>query len=261
MRSKTAPMIVLVATLAALGVSLAWALTRGHDGGHRHGPSYGRNVTMMSPGGHGMVWYVDGSGSSVRTIAAARSQAQKFADRLDLRTGEVMQFANNLYVLLDDKQGKPATEVLVDPGSGAVTLEYGPAMMWNTRYGMMSGTGGGGMMSGTGGGTMGGGSSGTAAGDGGSGGMMGRYGGSPNWTPPSGTVGGPLTAAQAQGVANRWLAGRGNGLRAASPDALPGYYTFHTIRQGKITGMLSVNTTSGAVWEHWWHGRYVKMEE
>lgn len=253
MRSRTAPLIVLAAALAALGLSAAWALTRGHGGGHRYGPSYGRNLTMMGPGGRGMAWYVDGSDSPVHTIAAARSQAQKFADRLGVRTGEVMQFTRNFYVLLDDKQGKPATEVLVDPDSGAVTLEYGPAMMWNTSYGMMSGTGRQGMMGGA--------ASGAAPTAGGYGGLMGRYGGSPNWTPPSGTVSGPLTAARAQQIANRWLADRGSGLSAASPDALPGYFTFHTVRDGKIAGMLSVNATSGAVWEHWWHGRYVKMEE
>jgi hypothetical protein len=40
-------------------------------------------------------------------------------------------------LLTNDGQG--ATEVLIDPASGAVSVEYGPAMMWNTRYGMHAG--------------------------------------------------------------------------------------------------------------------------
>ncbi len=32
-------------------------------------------------------------------------------------------------------------------------------------------------------------------------------------------------------------------------------------RQGKIAGMLSVHASSGAVWYHGWHGRFVAMAE
>jgi len=60
----------------------------------------------------------------------------------------VLQFSNNYYARLDDKSGKPATEVLIDPATGSTSLEYGPAMMWNTRYGMMNGRSGSGMMRG-----------------------------------------------------------------------------------------------------------------
>jgi hypothetical protein len=137
--------------------------------------------------------------------------------------------------------------VLVDPQTGAVTLEYGPAMMWNTRYGMMDGTGAVG--------------SGEMMGGGEAVGMMGSEGGTPNWTPPPGSVTGPLTVAQAQRLADRWLAGQGTGATAGEPDLLPGYVTFHTLKDGKITGMLSVDLGSGAVWYHWWHGRFVAMEE
>src|SRR4030042_381249 len=62
----------------------------------------------------------------------------------------------------DGKMGGPgaksgAFEVLVDPTTKAVFLEYGPAMMWNTDYGMMGGRGFGMMGSGgmMGGGMMG----------------------------------------------------------------------------------------------------------
>lgn len=237
MRRKLLLVTVVVLALAGLGASISWAVTRG-DGTPGWGPGY-----MMGAHGKPSDWYLEGSGP-VKDIAAARSQAQRFADGLGLKTtGEAMQFANNFYVLLEDGSGKPATEVLVDPRSGSVTLEYGPAMMWNTRYGMMSGdySGHGGMMGG------------------GYGGMMGSAGGSPNWTPSAGS--GPFTVGQAQKLAGEWLAAQGSGLTAGEPDALPGYYTFHTLKNGMITGMLSVNRETGAVWYHWWHGRFLAMEE
>lgn len=262
MKHKIAPLVLLVAALAGVGASIGWAVSRMSNGGYGHGPGYGMGYSMMAASGQRTAWYLNGSGKPVPDIASARARAQSFADRLGLKTGEVMQFRNNFYVLLTDQQGKPATEVLVDPQTGLVALEYGPAMMWNTRYGMMRGTGArgyGGMMGGSAGGMMGGGYGGMMGGS--AGGMMGRYGGSPNWTPPSGSVSGPLTVSEAQRVADRWLASQGSGLIAGQPDALPGYFTFHTLKNGKITGMLSVNRQTGAVWYHWWHGRFITMAE
>jgi hypothetical protein len=269
MKNRLLPLLIVVAVLAALAATVSYAVAHATNGGNNNYRSMmnGSGSTMMGTNNHRTAWYVNGSGP-VADIASARAQAQKFADRLGLKTGEVMQFANNFYVLLTDSQGKPATEVLVDPETGTVTLEYGPAMMWNTRYGMMRGTGTGGygamMGSGSSGGMMGGGNtSGGMMGGRGAGmdRMMGQYGGSPNWTPPSGSLSARLTASDAQRVANEWLTKQGSGLTAAQPDALPGYFTLHTLKDGKITGMLSVNEQTGAVWYHWWHGRFVAMEE
>lgn len=72
----------------------------------------------------------------MRTVAEARSQSQKFADRLGLKVDEVLQFKDNFCAKLVDSSGNGATEVLVDPPTGLVSIEYGPAMMSNTRYGM-----------------------------------------------------------------------------------------------------------------------------
>jgi hypothetical protein len=263
MSRRVLPILVAVVALAALVGTISYAVARaGNGGNHGYGSMMnGSGYTMMRGNGRSTAWYQNGSGP-VTTIAAARAQAQRFADRLDLKTAEVMQFANNFYVLLTDKQDKPATEVLVDPETGAVTLEYGPAMMWNSRYGMMRGsgtTGNGGMMGGGSSGGMMGGGSGSGM-MGGSGGMMGRVGGSPSWTPSSGTVAGPVSVSAAQTLANRWLAKQGGGQTASEPDSLPGYFTFHVVKDGKITGMLSVNERTGAVWYHWWHGRFIAME-
>ena len=82
----------------------------------------------------------------VSTLAEARTEAQKFASRLNLRVDEVLQLKRNFYAKLVDTTGNGATEVLVDPSSGIVSLEYGPAMMCNTKYGMMTGRRGTNMM-------------------------------------------------------------------------------------------------------------------
>ena len=232
---------VLVAAVAALVGSVAWAATR--DGS-------GSNGWMMTRYGSGMMGYASsGQGEPVRDLAGARRQAEHFADRLDLEVGEVMRFANNYYAELEEK-GRPATEVLVDPSSGAVWLEYGPAMMWNTRFGMMSDfrlRGGSGMMGG--GGMMGG-----AMTDGA--GMMGGAG-----TPLAREAqDSEVTAAEAEAIAQRFVEAQDPALTVDGAEPFPGYYTLHTLRNGEVTGMLSVHATTGAVWYHWWHGRFVSMD-
>ena len=58
-----------------------------------------------------------------------------------------MIFDNNAYARITEKStGIGAMELLVDPASLVVFPEYGPNMMWNLKYGMMSGAG---MMGGT----------------------------------------------------------------------------------------------------------------
>ncbi|WP_240123550.1 hypothetical protein [Streptomyces sp. MUM 136J] len=94
---------------------------------------------MMGSGMTGN-WWLAGDGHPVRTLDQARERATAFADRLDLRVGEVMQFTLNFYAQLETTAGRQATEVLVNPADGAVQIEYGPAMMWNTDYGMHHGS-------------------------------------------------------------------------------------------------------------------------
>ena len=237
MAAKRTAALVLVAALVVLGASVTWAFAQGGD------TSWG-----MSRFGPGMMGYASsGSGTPVSDLSDAKRQAQRFADRLDLRVGEVMQFENNYYAELIEPGGARATEVLVNSATGAVFLEYGPAMMWNTRYGMMGGGSGvGGMMSG----------------GPGSGGMMGGgYGGDPTWAPSPETTRPSVSAQEAKAVAARWLAREGSELRAGTADAFPGYYTLHVLEGDRLAGMLSVNAYTGAVWYHRWHGRFLSMTE
>lgn len=179
----------------------------------------GGNGGSWGPGmmGNGMMgnWWLTGNGSRVQTLDQARRRAATFADRLGLQVGEVMRFSRNFYAELQTTGGHPATEVLVNPAGGAVQIEYGPAMMWNTTYGM-------------------------------------HYG---SQSQPR------VSAAQAQSIAQKWLRARGTTPAAGDPESFPGYYTLHTMRSGKISGMLSVNASTGQVWDHTWHGTYIATSQ
>ncbi len=244
---KSLAALVAVAAVVALVATVAYAV--GNSGGGRYGSMHRSGYATMGASGQRAAWYLDGSGP-VTGIGGARARAQRFADRLGLKTGEVLQFSENFYVRVDDGNGKPATEVVVDPGSGDVTIEYGAAMMWNTRYGAMRGAASG-MMNGAAGSMRGGTGAGTM-GTGGGNEMMGRYGAS-----SSATGTGPVDADGARAAADRWLAAHGAGTRTGPADAFPGYFTMETLRDGKITGMISVNARTGAVLYHWWHGSFV----
>jgi hypothetical protein len=67
--------------------------------------------------------------------------------------------------------------------------------------------------------------------------------------------------AEAQRLADEWLERNRPGARADTPDAFPGYYTLHTLRDGEVEGMLSVHDRTGSVWYHSWHGPFVQMRD
>ena len=152
----------------------------------------------------------------------------------DLAIDEIMEFQNNFYVIYYEKStGVRAFEMLIDPYTGRIFPEYGPNMMWNTRYGMMNGMGGmGGMMGG---------------------GMMGSQRGTP-------TTNMPVTKDQAATIAENYLKTYLPSASTEEPDVFYGYYTIHITENGKIYGMLSVNGYSGQVWYHSWHGPFIQMK-
>lgn len=175
----------------------------------------GRDDCAWGPGMVGGGYWQRGDGTPVETLHQARQRADTFADRLNLRVGEVMQFSKNFYAELQTHDGKPATEILVDPSDGDTGIEYGPAMMWNTDYGMHQ----------------------------------------------RDRTETRISPAEAQERAQKWLHDRGSDLTVGEAEAFPGYYTLHTLRSGEISGMLSVNASTGAVWDHTWHGIYITTSE
>jgi len=51
------------------------------------------------------------------------------------------------------------------------------------------------------------------------------------------------------------------GTKVNSADDFYGYYTMEVTKDGNIYGMLSVNSYTGAVWYHGWHGTFEKVLE
>lgn len=70
-----------------------------------------------------------------------------------------------------------------------------------------------------------------------------------------------VDATRARGIATTWLAANRTGTTIGSIDTYPGYFTVDLKRNGEVSGMMSVNAFSGAVWYHTWHGAFIAMED
>lgn len=156
-----------------------------------------------------------------RATANARAYVASLGDP-NLQLSEVMEFSANYYAqVIERTTGIHAFELLIDKYTGAVSPEMGPNLAWNTKYGTMGWRGVG---------------SGSAA-------QM--------------TIG----PTEAQQNAREYLRTQGLNLDVGTPDRFYGYYTLHTLRNGAIEGMLSVNGYTGQVWYHTWHGPFIREVE
>jgi hypothetical protein len=210
-------------------------------------PVYGNGYGMMGGARHSGPGMMGGYGYNTSsatplTIDQAYQTAGRYLDSLnnpDLKIIEVMVFDNNAYVRVVEKStGIGAFELLVDPFSLAVTPEPGPDMMWNLKY---SGLNHSNMM-------------------GGRAGMMGN--GTFSTTPATVLATMPVSSAQALQSAQHYLDKTLPGTKtAADADPFYGYYTIDILRDGKITGMLSVNGYSGQVFLHTWHGTFIATQD
>ena len=199
-----------------------------------YGPGGGIGPGMMGRGmGPGMMgggWgsYNPNPNAKPITIDQAADAVQGYLSayyggRLTLT--EVMDFAWNYYAEIKEKDtGIHAMELLIDKYTGRVSPEIGPNIIWNTKYSPMSG-------------------------------MMGNYGGG------SPTTNMPVSADQAKTIAQQYLDASLPGLIVAEADTFYGYYTLHTLQNGQVDGMLSINGYIGAVWYHTWHGPFLGMKE
>ncbi len=183
---------------------------------------------MMGSGGMmGGGWGNYNANASPITIEQAADAARRYVNayRGNLVVAEVMEFTQNFYAEVEEKDtGIHAAELLIDKYTGRVSPEYGPNMMWNTKYSMMSN-------------------------------MMGGY------YREQATANMSVTPAQAEALAQKWLGVNLPGVGVEEPDIFYGYYTLHTLKDGLAAGMLSVNGYTGAVWYHNWHGSFIRMEE
>lgn len=220
---------LLWAGLTMIGTALILALAGGFYAGR--GTLYPGSGEMMGHGYGGPGWAARGD---VATLSGARTAVERAVGSYgnpDLKVSEVMEFANNHYAEVREKDtGIGAMELLVDKNTGQVYPEPGPNMMWNDKYGMMSG--GRGM-----------------------GGMMG-----PSAQENAGNKM-PINPERAREIADGYLSRVSPGTQAGEAETFYGYYTLHTERDGRVSGMLSVNGYSGEVWYHSWHGPFVAMDE
>jgi hypothetical protein len=220
-------------------------------------PVFAQSGATGQPWGVGRGWMMGGprvspSTAPVTSIDAAAARAREALaayGNADLAIAEVMEFSNQFYVLVKEQTtGLGAFELIVER-NGFVHPEQGPNMMWNTKYGHMTGFGGygpGGMM-----------------GRGWGGGMMGgRYGYGPgprgSTTPPSAT---PITKERARQIAAQYIAQAFPGATPEAGTAFYGYFTIDFQRDGRPVGMLSVNAYTGQVWYHNWHGTFVAEKD
>jgi len=167
---------------------------------------------------------LNGAGSVNSLDKAEQLANQYLGARSDLGIKEIMEFSNNFYIRVQENStGINAFELLVDRFTGRVMPEYGPNMMWNTKYGMMNR-------------------------------MMGRSQGTP-------TTVMPVSAQQASEYAQNWLNANNLGAKVEAPETFYGYYTIDVSKDGSTYGMLSVNGYTGDVWYHSWHDKFISMVE
>jgi len=164
-----------------------------------------------------------GPAGNVVSPATAKTVATQYLGRYrgkNLEIAEIMEFQRNFYVQVREKKtGRFAFEFLIDRGAGRAYPEPGPNMMWNTKYGRMSWL---------------------------------------PWVRASEEM--RISPQEAINIAQDYLDRTGSGLTVEGrTDEFYGYYTLHTVRDGAITGMLSVNGETGAVWAHTWHGEFIGM--
>lgn len=204
------------------------------------GGSYGNGMAAFSASGDVEPMTVEETESIISTYLAT------FGDD-NLSQGEIMIFDNHAYVqIVDDSKESGAFELLVDFSTGSIQSEPGPNMMWNTEYGMMAISGEMNMMGGNR--------------------SMGQMNGNFESSMMNGNfrtdrkIESNLSSAEAVQIAQDYLDANMRGKMAdETADVFPGYYTLHVLENGNTVGMLSVNSYSGQVFYHFWHGELIEM--
>jgi len=205
------------------GAGGVFAGATGHGGGMGR-TGLGASGGVVGPGGlmGGYSAQLPASGQAISIDQAQQDVEQYLASNgnSDLKLNELVQFQDNFYAGITEKStGVVAFALLVNPVTGAVGPEAGPNMMWNTKYGMSAG------------------------------GMFGARDSSATMS---------VSSQQAQQIAQKWLDANLPGASANAPDRSYGFYTVDFDKGGQLSGMLSVNGSTGAVWYHTWHGAFIQ---
>ena len=225
---KRTHLVVISLGLVALLALASCAVPGPYQQPYPYGSGGMMGPGMMGPGMMGGLGGYNPNGKQI-TIDDAAGAVERYLRAYygrDLALAEVMEFNQNFYAEVEEEDtGIHAMELLIDKYTGQVYPETGPNMMWNAKYGMMSR-------------------------------MMGSYYGA---GVPAAQM--PVTPEQARTLAQRFLDASLPGLTVADADTFYGYYTLHTLKEGQVEGMLSVNGYTGEVWYHTWHGPFIGMKE
>ncbi len=150
------------------------------------------------------------------------------------QVSDIFVFTNSPYYIsvVEGDTGRGAFELLFDPDSKSFQPEPGPNMMWNQKYGMMGRD------------------------------WMGLN--QPSDNSEINNIN-QISKNKALEYALEYLADNAQKIKASTDGhQFYGYYTFHTTRDNKPYGMLSVNGITGDAWYHDWHGdleKIIEMEE
>lgn len=223
--SKIYRLVIAVALVVLL--SLAACVPGWGQPGWGGGGMMGSQGGMMGGGwgNYNPNWNPDAKPITLEQAAdAANRYLNAYSGNLALT--EVMEFTQNFYAEVKEKDtGIHAIELLINKYTGQVYPEYGPNMVWNTKYSMMNN-------------------------------MMGNY-----YRGQQPIADMSVTPEKAKELAQKWLKVNLPSVTVAEADTFYGYYTLHTQKGDQVEGMLSVNGYTGAVWYHNWHGAFIGMEE
>jgi hypothetical protein len=173
--------------------------------------------------GIGASYPTTGTTATPLTITQAAEIAKTYVASLnnpDLTVKQIEEYANNFYVPVTQvSNGNGAFELLINKATGIVTPEPGPNMMWNTQYTFGAGW--------------------------------------CNWARGTITAAPTVTVDQAKTDAQQYLNTYLQGTTVGDVTAFSGHYTIEVLQNGTPYGMLSVNSFTGQVWYHTWHGAFV----
>lgn len=169
--------------------------------------------------------------NSIKDIEELKRNVERYLDNYSeqLKIEDIFIYSNSSYYfsIVEEKTARGAMELLVNPITGEVYPEYGPNMMWNTKFGIHDSS---------------------------------TYGSMMNPVNSDYSVGSELTDKEALEKANEYLSKLSKNLIAEKGGhAFYGYYTFHINEGENLKGMISVNSYTGEVWYHNWHGDIVDL--
>lgn len=170
----------------------------------------------------------------------------RYTDDLDISDVFIYENSDYYFSIIESDTERGAMELLVNPYTGDVYPEYGPNMMWNTKYGMHYSSGQGmmgnrGMMGGRG--------------------MMNGYNDDYNYQSNDYNKDNKISSDEAYTKGSEYLIDKTSENLELSDSAheFYGYFTFHVEEDGMTVGMLSVNGYTGEVWFHDWHGDLIEI--